>query len=1119
MGVGQGSEDDGNRMIVETELVKTEKQNILPVTQQPAVMQQQQNDQDGDNSTITQHKLMGINGNKREDLPGSPTRKEPHDAVDNRDRELQDDGNVTLKPLQNQHRLNSLQMQEASLQNGGNLQDKDMAAPYSNPLSTQALFSGALRNKKSSLLIDCAVDEGKDFSSLPPLAASEQMLDLSLTSADASQSSFGPSLTKQKNKPGLSKLSSYNEESYDSRGDSDSQHLTNSQESRPLDLDMKHGVLKTSTPTAPLLMSQMPAGTGVDSKLNNTGSVLPLSTLASQGQSSQQQQQQQQQQQDLQADVQQQQTQTKKNQKELLDQQSQNHHQTLNRDQTQPQSQAQSQSQSQTQSQQPQPQPQPQLQNNQPKSATPLTISQQPSTSVLTDSESVRRLNKESSSKADFFAARLATAVGENEISDSEETFVYQSTANSVKNASLNDASSMQNNTLNSLQHVNAKPYGIPAKLSAPQLKQNEKLLNRLKNTRHTSIAAIPNSQGPVSSNSEKDDIASLKSMNKSSLQEIQSIKSHRTQLSVSPRKRLSTASLQNVQNRQQKNQQQSTGTGNGVVPKTLSTPTRSTYGVSAKKGGKPPPTYQNQKNSGKQPLLQNSVANGQNIAGAKGHNRTSSRPGENKKGVTTLRTRSSKVFDPNGSSLRRYSGVPDDVNLEDFVDQYDGEFDLTVSRQQKGNDKKALKYYHPSNAASQREISSGIRHDQYDTNETISDYADDGTEAGPDDMESASDNSAVHALGYHEVPNYDELSYVDEDADDIESMFYYNGSNVGPSHTRVGRRFSELDESGAEDIESDSQGFFYRDPNQLERGVGAGAGNNNNNNGLPNNGPLLQSNFHQATEFTPLKNKKLTRKRSDFYSDYSPHNFYTKKSSWVKFKNFIYFSFVVASLLTLGFISGFLLATNKDLHDFQLIAMDNVLVSLDELVFDITATAFNPGIFTIGIKDVELDIFAKTNHLKVDVQADVHGDPHQPPPPPGKTTATTNGVFTNPYQTILLGTVYNLETELQFRGRLLNRNYDVSVASVKLLNPGAPKNSDDRDDDDDDDDDGRDNDADDKNNHKLENDIDRWKQLIKHEFELIVRGNLYYTIPFFKNEKVIPVQQQIVVDPNKSPY
>ncbi|KAG0684057.1 hypothetical protein C6P41_002595 [Kluyveromyces marxianus] len=990
MGVGQGSEDDGNRMIVETELVKTEKQNILPVTQQPAVMQQQQNDQDGDNSTITQHKLMGINGNKREDLPGSPTRKEPHDAVDNRD--LQDDGNVTLKPLQNQHRLNSLQMQDASLQNGGNLQDKDTASPYSNPLSTQALFSGALRNKKSSLLIDCAVDEGKDFSSLPPLAASEQMLDLSLTSADASQSSFGPSLTKQKNKPGLSKLSSYHEESYDSRGDSDSQHLTNSQESRPLDLDMKHGVLKTSRPTAPLLISQIPA-----------------------------------------------------------------------------------------------------------------------------DSESVRRLNKESSSKADFFAARLATAVGENEISDSEETFVYQSTANSVKNASLNDASSMQNNTLNSLQHVNAKPYGIPAKLSAPQLKQNEKLLNRLKNTRHTSIAAIPNSQGPVSSNSEKDDIASLKSMNKSSLQEIQSIKSHRTQLSVSPRKRLSTASLQNVQNRQQKNQQQSTGTGNGVVPKTLSTPTRSTYGVSAKKGGKPPPTYQNQKNSGKQPLLQNSVSNGQNIAGAKGHNRTSSRPGENKKGVTTLRTRSSKVFDPNGSSLRRYSGVPDDVNLEDFVDQYDGEFDLTVSRQQKGNDKKALKYYHPSNAASQREISSGVRHDQYDTNETISDYADDGTEAGPDDMESASDNSAVHALGYHEVPNYDELSYVDEDADDIESMFYYNGSNVGPSHTRVGRRFSELDESGAEDIESDSQGFFYRDPNQLERGVGGGgAGNSNNNNGIPNNGHLLQSNFHQATEFTPLKNKKLTRKRSDFYSDYSPHNFYTKKSSWVKFKNFIYFSFVVASLLTLGFISGFLLATNKDLHDFQLIAMDNVLVSLDELVFDITATAFNPGIFTIGIKDVELDIFAKTNHLKVDVQADVHEDPRQPAPP-SETTATTNGVFTNPYQTILLGTVYNLETELQFRGRLLNRNYDVSVASVKLLNPGAPKNSDDRDDDDDDD--AGDGDADDKNNHKLENDIDRWKQLIKHEFELIVRGNLYYTIPFFKNEKVIPVQQQIVVDPNKSPY
>ena len=39
--------------------------------------------------------------------------------------------------------------------------------------------------------------------------------------------------------------------------------------------------------------------------------------------------------------------------------------------------------------------------------------------------------------KTDFFAAKLASAVGDNEISDSEETFVYESAANSTKNMIL----------------------------------------------------------------------------------------------------------------------------------------------------------------------------------------------------------------------------------------------------------------------------------------------------------------------------------------------------------------------------------------------------------------------------------------------------------------------------------------------------------------------------------------------------------------------------------------------------------------------------------------------------------------------------------------------------------
>ena len=146
----------------------------------------------------------------------------------------------------------------------------------------------------------------------------------------------------------------------------------------------------------------------------------------------------------------------------------------------------------------------------------------------------------------------------------------------------------------------------------------------------------------------------------------------------------------------------------------------------------------------------------------------------------------------------------------------------------------------------------------------------------------------------------------------------------------------------------------------------------------------------------------------------YSPHNFYTKKSSWSKFKNCIYFTFIVFSLLTVGFILGFFLATNKELQGLDIVVMDNILSSSDELLFDVTVTAFNPGFFAIDIQDVDLDIFAKSLYSKTDDKSNS--------------------------ETILLGTIQNLETPLTFQGGFFNRNYDVSRSSIKILDPGTDK-------------------------------------------------------------------------------
>lgn len=319
-------------------------------------------------------------------------------------------------------------------------------------------------------------------------------------------------------------------------------------------------------------------------------------------------------------------------------------------------------------------------------------------------------------------------------------------------------------------------------------------------------------------------------------------------------------------------------------------------------------------------------------------------------------------------------------------------------------------------------------------------------------------------------VEDVDEQGERGEEDEDAHSMFYYHGT--APKHDLEARpQIADYDQDGLDQ----EQLYYYPDQRQYEY-------------------------IYHPTEATPLK----PRRRRMQPTGYSPHNFYTKKSNWSKFKTFVYFAFVVISLLTLGFISGFLLATNKELHDLNITIIDNVLASTDELVFDITVSAFNPGFFTISVQDVAMDIFAKTSHLRLDDDDD----------------------YGSSYQTIRLGTVYSLETPLQFQGGFFNRNYDVSLSSVKLLHPGATG--------DDQNNGGEDTEKYDKRHtiwsdsarsegqvssekyvQKVEDGVDKWKTLMRYEFELIIRGNMKYTIPFFNSEKSFGVQKSVTVDPN----
>lgn len=514
------------------------------------------------------------------------------------------------------------------------------------------------------------------------------------------------------------------------------------------------------------------------------------------------------------------------------------------------------------------------------------------------------------------------------------------------------------------------------------------------------------------------------------------------------------------------------------------------------------------------------------------------------------LRTTVSKIFDSNlnGAPLRRYSGVPDHVNLEDYIEQ--------------------------SNNYST--IPNSVKKDEFYSNRNnkfphgLNFYNDHNTIEEEHNGELANQNRPQHHhnLQHEFIPEDNE-----SDENDIHSMFYYNHKNDLETKPQISDYGEDEDADDYDRQNATYNSYYGSEANTHElplHGRMPSRSNNDYYDFMANNNT---GNNNQVNEYTPLRTKRIQRHLSRANNSmmngsihmnvnddiahsniinndnvgYSPHNFYSRKSPFVKLKNFLYFAFVISSLLMTGFILGFLLATNKELQDVDVVVMDNVISSSDELIFDITVSAFNPGFFSISVSQVDLDIFAKSSFLKCDPNGDctiveqeqkilqITTNPSQ------VDESFKTDISGENIETVLLGTVKTLETPLKFQGGAFNRNYDVSVSSIKLLDPGSSEAKHDNDDDDDDDDDndgsggggGHDDDGNDgesggdstqerqykrKTNVRddKEDDTKKWKLLIKHDYELIVRGSMKYEVPFFNTQKSTAIQKNSMVHPGK---
>lgn len=387
------------------------------------------------------------------------------------------------------------------------------------------------------------------------------------------------------------------------------------------------------------------------------------------------------------------------------------------------------------------------------------------------------------------------------------------------------------------------------------------------------------------------------------------------------------------------------------------------------------------------------------------------------------LRSTTSKLFDKRGSQPRRYSIIPDDIDIEDFDDE--------------------LIYY-----------DNNIRfpHNGSNLNEST---------------------SLLH--NGHRIPHYKSLNLSSNQRSPLSKVKSKRYLSTGHPFLMNSGGSPNPDRGNSKgDIfpfpHSEAHQNYYYDIDEYDEEQQAHRIMNDNNSQFNDDalGHLDKGQYRYGNHFS------LPRKRSHI----------TLRISYIK--SFMYTLISITCILSVGFIMGFLLATNKDLGSVSISKVIRPVVSEDELIFDIAVKAFNPGWFSISIEDVELDIFAKSGYLNTE----------------------NSGV-----ETVLLGTVLQLDSPIEFKGGIINKEPVEHITQIKLMSPGKNLTSIVH------------SQVDinkelseisiNENKEKKPDNSDQWQVISKNPFDLIIRGVLKYHLPLSKDMKSVVVEKVSYIDPS----
>ncbi|KAH8820970.1 vacuolar segregation subunit 7-domain-containing protein [Xylogone sp. PMI_703] len=219
-------------------------------------------------------------------------------------------------------------------------------------------------------------------------------------------------------------------------------------------------------------------------------------------------------------------------------------------------------------------------------------------------------------------------------------------------------------------------------------------------------------------------------------------------------------------------------------------------------------------------------------------------------------------------------------------------------------------------------------------------------------------------------------------------------------------------------------------------------------------------------------------------------------RSCWSRFLGC--FVLLLMIVLVISGALGFMFATTQPLTDVKILALKNVLASEQELIVDMEVLAQNPNLIMVTIDAMDVVVFAKSKYAGTDEEWwnrpktwerrkrwGVHrrdDDPKDRPP--------EDDPATNP--NLEIGHIYEFDSPLTFEGSPFKHSLATSTGEIRVSKPG---------------------------NSTVPSGSERWGQVLQHEFELIVRGTLRYTLPLGQKIRSVGVEGRVTVKPNAADH